>query len=274
MQQGEKLKHMLFRSPRREKFPRRSLLILGCLALFALSISVTSVAFAKKRAAPPKKILVVTVTKGFRHGDSIPIAEGVLAALGNGSGKFSVDYVRNDADMATKMTPEALKSVDGVVFASTTGDLPLPDRDGFLKWIGEGHAFIGMHAATDTFHGFPAYLDMIGAEFKTHGPQVEVECLNQNKTSPATKHWGSSFFIFDEIYLFQKFERKNVNGLLTMDKHPNEKTPGDYPVAWTKPYGKGRVFYTSLGHRPDVWQNNAYQKHVLGGILWALKLER
>jgi uncharacterized protein len=263
---------MLFRSPRRENFPRRTLFLLGCIALSSLFIG--SVALAKKHAAAPKKLLVVTVTKGFRHGDSIPIAEGVLAALGNGSGKFVVDYVRNDEDMAKKMTPEALKSVDGVIFASTTGDLPLPDRDAFLKWIGEGHAFIGMHAATDTFHNYPEYLSMIGAEFKTHGAQVEVECLVENKTSAATRHFNTSFVVFDEIYQFQKFERKNVNGLLTMDKHPNDKAPGDYPVAWTKPYGKGRVFYTSLGHRPDVWQNNAYQKHVLGGILWALKLEK
>ena len=80
------------------------------------------------------------------------------------------------------------------------------------------------------------------------------------------------------------------------DKHPadkspegNDQTPGDYPIAWCKEYGKGRVFYTSLGHREDVWDPNtpesfkrenpkevseAYQKHLLGGIKWALGLEK
>ena len=77
---------------------------------------------------------------------------------------------------------------------------------------------------------------------------------------------------------------------MTLDKHPNDKTPGDYPVAWTREYGQGRVFYTSLGHREDIWDANwkddkgqrknspeianAYQQHVLGGIKWVLGLEK
>ena len=87
---------------------------------------------------------------------------------------------------------------------------------------------------------------------------------------------------------FDGFERDNVHGLLALDQHPNDKTPGDYPIAWAKLYGKGRVFYTSLGHREDVWTpdtpagfkrenpkevSEAYQKHILGGIKWALGLE-
>ena len=59
-------------------------------------------------ASGPKKLLVVTVTKGFRHADSIPVAERVIAELGKKSGKFEVDYVRTDAEMAEKMTVEAL----------------------------------------------------------------------------------------------------------------------------------------------------------------------
>lgn len=86
------------------------------------------------------------------------------------------------------------------------------------------------------------------------------------------------------------FDRTKVHGLLTLDKHPNNKTPGDYPIAWIKQYGQGRVFYTSFGHREDVWEPNstaqkgetknapevalAYQQHVLGGIKWVLGLEK
>ena len=62
--------------------------------------------------------------------------------------------------------------------------------------------------------------------------------------------------MFDEIYQFKNFDRTKVHGLLTLDKHPNDKTPGNYPIAWCKDYGKGRVFYTSLGHREDVWDPN------------------
>ncbi len=247
--------------------------------------------FACLAQAVPKKLLVVTVTKGFRH-SSIPTAEKILAELGQKSGVFTVDYVRTDEEMAQKMTAAALKGYDGVIFANTTGDLPLPDKQAFLDWIKSGKAFIGMHSATDTFRGhkpLDAYVEMIGGEFVHHGDQAEVDCINQDPKHPACRQLGPTFHLKDEIYLLNGFERDKVHGLLALDKHPNNQTPGDYPIAWCKKYGKGRVFYTSLGHREDVWDPNtpadfkrenpkevseAYQQHILGGIRWALGLEQ
>jgi type 1 glutamine amidotransferase len=115
-----------------------------------------------------------------------------------------------------------------------------------------------------------------------------VDCINQDPKNPACASLGPTWHLKDEIYLFNAFERSKVHGLLYLDKHPNDKTPGDYPISWCKDYGKGRVFYTSLGHREDVWDpdtpekikrenskdvSEAYQKHILGGIKWALKVE-
>ena len=142
-----------------------------------------------------------------------------------------------------------------------------------------------MHAAGDTFHGYKPYLDMVGAEFNKHEAQVHVDAINQDKECPICKHLPANWEVFDEIYQMKDFDRTKVHGLLTLDKHPNDKTPGDYPIAWCKEYGKGRVFYTSLGQREDVWDPTypnrknskdvaeAYQKHILGGIKWALGLE-
>jgi len=271
-------------------------------------------------AAAPKRLLVVTLTEGFHH-SSIPTAEKVLAQLGHSSGAFSVDYARINQDdpkfqgadgkldkekvheankevLAQKMSAAALQNYDGVIFACTTGDLPLPDKEAFLDWIKSGKAFIGMHAAADTFDHHPGidpYIEMIGAEFTAHHKQCEIDCINQDPKHPACRRLGQTFHVKDEIYLFKNFERQNVHGLLGLDKHPpdgspegNERKPGDYPVAWTKTYGKGRVFYTSLGHREDVWDPNtpesfkrenskevaeAYQQHILGGIKWALGLD-
>ena len=236
--------------------------------------------------AAPKKVLVVTVTKGFRH-DSIGTAEKVLGQLAQQTGAFTVDYVRTDAEMTEKMTPEALKNYDAVVFANTTGDLPLPDREAFIEWIKSGKGFVGMHAAGDTFHGFKPYLDMLGAEFKTHEAQVSVDAINQDPACPICKHLPATWTVFDEIYQFKNFDRSTVHGLLGLDKHPNNKSPGDYPIAWCKLFGRGRVFYTSLGHREDIWDPTweqgrknskevaeAYQKHILMGIRWAVRLER
>jgi type 1 glutamine amidotransferase len=238
--------------------------------LILLALTVLALLPGTVRAAPPKRVLVVTVTKGFRHADSIPVAEGVIQALGVASGRFTVDFVRTDDDMAKLMTAEALKSVDGIVFANTTGDLPLPDREAFLEFVRRGGALIGMHAAADTFHGWPAYISLLGGEFKTHGPQVSVHCLVTDPKHAATQRLGAAFDVFDEIYQFQSYDRKTFHELLVLAQHPNDKTPGYYPIAWCKQVGKGRVFYTALGHRPDVWQAPWYQEHVLGGILWAL----
>ena len=235
--------------------------------LLALGLVLGSAALAY--AAAPKKLLVVTVTKGFRH-DSIPTTERLLEQLGKDSGAYTVDYARSDDDLTAKMSPKGLAAYDGVVFASTTGDLPLPDRQAFLDWIGAGHAFVGIHAATDTYHGFPPFVEMIGGEFKTHGPQVKVALLVQDAAHPATKGMANPTEVFDEIYQFKSFDKERVHVLLALDKHPNEGTPGYYPLSWTRTHGKGRVFYTALGHREDVLEADWYRKHLLGGVLWAL----
>ncbi|MCX8109154.1 MAG: ThuA domain-containing protein [Verrucomicrobiae bacterium] len=213
-----------------------------------------------------KRVLVVSVTKGFRH-DVIPTVDKVVADLAQQSGKFTVDYVKTEQEMAEKMAPAALANYDAVVFNNTTGDLPLPDRQGFLDWIKSGKGFVGFHAATDTFAGFPAYIDMIGGQFQVHYEQVEVEVLVEDPSHPATRHFGKSFRAFDEIYLLKNFDRRKVHGLLTLDKHPNFGFPGDYPIAWCKEYGNGRVIYTSLGHRKEIAERPDIKPPDLGAML-------
>ncbi len=267
--------------------------------------------------AAPKKLLVVTTTTGFRH-SSIPNLEKVLARLGHDSGDFTVDFIqqppgkpadlRRDATpeqkaafetaetawqeklkMALqKLSPEALKNYDGVVFASTTGDLPIPDPQALLDWIKAGHAFIGIHAASDTFHHWPGYIQMLGGEFEHHGPQVGVECLNVDPANPANAHLGKTWEITqEEIYQFKNYDPAKVQDLLILDKNPQTQEPGHFPVSWCKYYGAGRVFYTSLGHREDIIDDDpnlksrinsveiskAYEQHILGGIEWALRLK-
>ena len=268
------------------------ILSLGLLSgLLAAGISVGLVSnsnAAEERAG--KRVLVVTVTKGFRH-SSIPTAEKVIGDLAAKSHAFTVDYVRNDQDMAEKMTAAALKNYDGFIFANTTGILPLPDKEAFLNAIKGGKGFIAMHSGSDTFHGtngIDPYSEMLGGEFETHHAQVGVECLVQDTKHPATHHLGQSFKVKqEEIYLIKNYSPIKVHELLVLDKHPNDKTPGHFPISWCKKFGQGRVFYTSLGHREDIWDTDpdlkgrinpvevseAYQKHILGGIKWALGLE-
>lgn len=237
----------------------------GTLATL-LALAVTA---AAQPRGEPKRLLVVTLTKGFQH-KSIYVAERTLEQLAKQSSAFTLDFARSDEELARKMAAKALAGYDGVVFASTTGELPLPDRDGFLDWLGRGHAFVGLHAATDTFHEWRPFVEMIGGEFKTHGPQTTVSLLVDDKDHPATKAMASPTDVFDEIYEFKSFDRARVQVLLFLDKHPQDKTPGFYPMAWTRSHGKGRVFYTALGHREDVLQAPWFREHLLGGIQWAL----
>jgi uncharacterized protein len=314
------------------KFLRPLLQILAVALAIAPFVPLTA-------AEAPKKVLVVTVTTGFRH-SCIPVSEKILAQLARESGKFTVEFVRQPegqpkaparprpgakgvddpahqaalkkfaeeeaAYLATwtpkieaalgKLSPANLRNYDAVLFASTTGDdLPLPDKQGFVDWVASGKAFIGVHAATDTLKTFAPYVGMIGGAFRTHGPQVTVECINQDPAHAACKHLPSRWTVYDEIYQLKDFERSKVHALMSLeqlmltqkDKDAKKATPGDYPIAWSKMHGKGRVFYTSLGHREDMWDPayadkdgrinspeiaKQFQQHVLGGILWALNL--
>jgi type 1 glutamine amidotransferase len=299
--------------------------------------------------AAPKKVLVVTVTYGFRH-SSIATAEKVLAKIGQESGAFTVDFVqqppnkpnasppqpprkptepKNDGDDAkfkkalekydadlkkmpaaeekyktdlakfkedearlkaaaadwdstqqkglAKLSPDSLKNYDAVIFANTTGDLPLPDKQGFIDWVKAGHGFVAMHSGSDTFHGYRPYIEMLGGEFETHGAQEKVDCLNKDPQHPATKHFGASFDIGgkkEEIYIIKSYDPTTVHELLVLDQHPNTKKPGHYAMSWCKEFGQGKVFYTSLGHNEYVWEMPEYQQHILGGIKWALGLEK
>lgn len=310
--------------------PFRSLLVSSTTAL-AFTMGISSMFFCWA-AEPPKKLLVVTVTTGFRH-SSIETAEQVIEELGKKSGAFTVDFVKqpegqprsparppektegeSDASfsarkgafslalakfnaangewnkavkayMAENMALEKLKLYDGFVFANTTGDLQLPDREGFINLIEGGRAFVAMHSGSDTYHPFRRYVDMLGGEFETHKAQVEVQPVVHDLKHPAVKPIPEGFKVMDEIYIIKSFEKSKVHGLLGLNAHPNDGTEGYFPISWCKSYGKGRLFYTSLGHREDVWdpawnpaqRKNApevaqiYQEHVLNGIRWALR---
>lgn len=223
----------------------------------------------------PARVLVVTHTEGFRH-SSIPIAEATIAEIGLRSGMFSASFCRTADDVATMLSPSGLAGIDAIVFANTTGSLPIRDLPAVLNWIADGHGFAGMHSASDTYHDAPDYIDMLGNEFLTHGAETTVDAVVENPSHPASSPLGQRFRVFDEIYMFTRSNRGAVTMLLSLDRHPFDGLPeagqpGDLPLAWAKDYGRGRVFYTALGHREDVWQSALYQQHILGGSRWVLR---
>ena len=257
------------------------------LLAIALALTASLPAFS----AEAKRVIVCTATKGFRH-SSIPLAEKCIERLAEQSKAYKVvDWVRQPekADM-DKLSPANLvaQKIDCVIFANTTGDLPLPDREGFIKWIEDGHAFCAMHSGSDTFHGFPGYNEMLQGEFDGHGGQPPADMTAGDTAHPANAGLGATWDIAsEEMYRFKNQDRTKIRALWYLRHHPEDKTKaGFYAVSWCRMAGKGHVFYTSLGHREDLWDDTAaagdrknselmskqYQAHILGGIKWSLGL--
>jgi uncharacterized protein (TIGR03067 family) len=253
------------------------------LAAVAFFACVTTAADDKKPAAK-KKLLVITQSKGFVHDvvkrpepDKLCLVEQILTEIGEKAGDFEVTCSQ---DARKEITAENLKNY-GAVFFYTTGELELSDvqKADLLEFVRSGKGFAGTHSATDTFYKWPEYGNLIGGYFDGHPWHEKVKVIVEDTKHPATKHLGDSFEITDEIYQFKgPYDRSKLHILMHLDtdsvKKPGKREDKDYAVAWTKEYGKGRVFYTSLGHRPEVWKDERYQKHLLGGLRYVLGLEK
>jgi type 1 glutamine amidotransferase len=250
------------------------------LSLIGL-VGVASVG-AQEPARKNARILMVTQSAGFKHGSvtrkdaALSPAERAVTELGVSSGLFRVDCTQ---DVARDFTRERLANYD-IVFFYTSGDLPIPQEvlEYFLNtWLKQrGHGFIGAHAATDTFHNYQPYWDMIGGTFNGHpwNQNSTVTITVHDRAHPASKPWGEEFTIKDEIYQFKNWQPEKVRVLMSLNMAKTElKRPYHVPIAWVKNYGDGRVFYISLGHREEVWQNPTYRESLLGGIRWILGQE-
>ncbi len=241
----------------------------------------TSLSFSQETKST-KKLLVITESKGFVHGvvkrpkpDELCLVEKALIELGKKSGVFTADVTQ---DSRTAITAENLNKYDAVFFY-TTGELPLSDvqKADLIQYVKSGKGFAGSHCATDTFYKWPEYGNMIGAYFDGHPWHEKIKVLVEDKNHPATKHLGDSFEMTDEIYQFKgPYDRKNLHILLRMDtssvKKDGKRPDKDYALAWTREYGKGRVFYTAFGHRNEIWADERFEKMMLGGLSYVMGL--
>ncbi|MCI0640236.1 MAG: ThuA domain-containing protein [Gemmataceae bacterium] len=173
-----------------------------------------------------------------------------------------------------------LKNFDAVFFY-TTGELPLSDvqKADFLAFVRNGKGLIGSHCAADTFYKWRDYGEMIGAYFAGHPPGIQkIRIQVEDRNNPATKHFPQTFDYDDEIYQFKDpYSRDKLRVLMSIDMKVTTKNlwrkDGDNPLAWVRDYGKGRVFYTALGHRDEVWHDPQFQQHVIGGLRFVFGLE-
>ena len=261
---------------------RRQLLQSGVALLGAGSLAQLLAA----SAAAPKKVLFFTKSSGFQHsviarkGDELSHAEKILTDLGKEHG-FEVVCSKD----GRLFNPDVIGAWDAFVF-ETTGDLtkegtdktPPMSKDGekaLYDAVRSGKGFLGLHCGSDTFghhRGMGAddpYIQMIGGEFAGHGAQQEATIDIVDPSYPGVKELGDkSFRITDEWYA-QKNIADDLHVILVQNTTGMKGADYDrpnFPQTWSRKHGQGRVFYSSFGHREDVWSNPKIQGLIVGGL--------
>ncbi|MHC4070395.1 MAG: ThuA domain-containing protein [Planctomycetota bacterium] len=261
----------------------------GVAVLTASAFPMNWIAAAEKKK---QKILYFTRSAGFEHGavklkDGKPsISDRTLTELGKRHG-FEVVCTKDG-----RVFDGDLGQYDAIAFY-TSGDLTKPNKaktppmspEGkkkLLRTIAAGKGFVGFHAATDSFHSkgprnqnqteVDPYIAMIGGEFIKHGAQQEAIIRAASPKFPGVKQFGKVQKLKEEWYALKNFA-KDMHVILIED---NEGMKGDsyqrppFPMTWARMHRKGRVFYTSFGHRDDIWTNPQVQGIIVGGLAWAM----
>jgi uncharacterized protein len=227
-----------------------------------------------RAARPPARILYFTYSAGYRH-DVLPLSKTVLTQLGRSSGAFEVAATEDPSEFSA----DRLDSYAAVMFF-TSGEPPLSgtEKTALLDFVRSGRGFVGVHSAADTFYAWPDYLDLIGGVFNGHPWHQSVRIEVVDSGDPLVAFLGNSLQIEDEIYQISDFDHRGSHVLLRLDSSSVDLgRPGvhrrfyGWPLAWTRSYGQGRVFYTALGHEASVWLDPRYQQVLANAILWSTR---
>src|SRR5215831_19570652 len=233
---------------------------------------------------PKKHLLVIGEQKGYRH-ESVSHALATIERLGEESGLWDTT-LRTDTEALTKkkleFNAQNLNDFDAVLFF-TGGDLPMDaqQKADLLSFVhDDGKGFVGVHSATITFTNWPDYGEMIGGYFDEHPwGTFDAPILVEDSAFPGMSAWPKSFVLKDEIYQLKDYSRDKLRVLLRLDASKLDlhnprvhRQDHDFAVAWAKTYGKGRVFYSTLGHVEQNWDDPRMQKMYVEAIKWALGL--
>lgn len=228
-------------------------------------------------------ILVFSKTNGFRHKDAIPAANAAIASLAERNG-WSLFFTENGA----AFNREDLSRFRATIWNNTSGDV-LDDRqkEAFRGYIENGGGFVGIHGAGGDFsYAWQWYVEtLIGAQFTGHTmmPQFPMATIYvENRGDPATSALPREWVRSDEWYSFRKSPRTNgATVLATLDETTyrprmvvkNIRMGADHPVVWKHCVGKGRAFYSALGHAASAYREPNYVAILEGAIAWAAGLE-
>jgi type 1 glutamine amidotransferase len=264
---------------------RRSFLALGAANL------ITSIGSRARTAERKRTVLFFNKSSGFEHdvvkrnGRDRSLAERTLVEIGRRQG-FDVVATKDG-----RVFDGDLTRYDAFFFF-TTGDLtetgtdkaPPMSRNGkaaLLAAVAGGKGFIGVHAASDTFHSdgdafqsqqIPdAYISMLGGEFISHGRQQNGRVRVADKDFPGLRGSDQSFTAFEEWYSLKNLAN-DIHVLLVLETEGMQDTEyrrPPFPIAWVRREGRGRVYYNAMGHREDVWRSERFRNMLAGAVAWA-----
>ena len=263
---------------------RRELLITGGAALLGLStfrLGWTAPADKKKQ-----KVLYFTRSAGFEHsvvkrnGNEPSFSDKLLTAWGKDAG-FDVECTKDggvfdgDLDQYDAFAFYTTGVLTNPKSTDNTPPMTAAGKQKFLDAIAGGKGFVGFHSATDSFHSdkIDPYISMIGAEFVIHGAQQKAAASVISPDFPGIAAIGAKeLTLLEEWYTMKRFAN-DLHVILRMETKgmtgPMYQRP-PYPATWARKNEKGRVFYTSFGHREDIWENPKVKSVMLGGIAWAM----
>ncbi len=252
-------------------------------------------------AEPSHKLLFFTKSSGFEHSviswksGKPSFAEKIFLELGT-KHPWEFEFSKD----GSKFSKDYLAGFDAVIFY-TTGDLTTAGTDdqppmspegkqALFDYVKSGKGFIGLHSASDTFHtaneakkgpdrytnhgqGADAYVRFLGGEFIIHGAQQVATNKVIDKAFPGFADVGESFAFNEEWYALKDFS-SDIHVLTVIDAPAMKGDPYQrpaYPTTWARAEGKGRVFYTAMGHRDDIWTNPVFQNILTGAIRWTTR---
>ncbi len=237
--------------------------------------------------APIKHLLVLGMTRGYHHGST---SDGLAMFwnLGKESGVWDTE-IRTDMEWVTNKDNyrgegHSLPFFDAIVLVNCTGSWKLDDeqKEALLSFVRDGKGLVVAHASLDANYDWPEYAEMIGGWFQAHPwGTFDAPVIVEDPSFPAMQHFPKYLRLYDEMYSPKQWSRDKVNVLMRMDETKLDYVKPQYGVkstredkdqalAWSKMYGKGRVFYSSLGHTKEAWEDPLVRKHYLEGVKWVM----
>lgn len=239
-----------------------------------------------------ERVLYFTRNVGFYHsvvqrtGDALSHSERALVEMGE---RIGVEVV---CTKDGRVFDDSLDDYAAIAFF-TNNDLTLPNpqqeppmsaagKQNLLDAIAGGKGFIGFHSSCACWRTPAAkdgqspeldpFLAMLGGEFISHGAQQESTMRVASPMFPGMENLGAEFKLIEEWYSMKNFA-PDLHVILaqeTVGMKGNMYQRPTYPSTWARRHGQGRVFFTSMAHRENVWIEQPFQQIVLGGLAWVL----